>query len=375
MRILVISKRQCLGKDLLSDRFWRLYEIPQALAQRGHEVTGLLLSYRAKEEGLFVSVDVPGMRWLSVNARLPWLFGMPCYFRTLTETLKTFRPDIVWASSDVLHAVIAWFFCRSHNIPFVVDLYDNYESFGLTKIPGMTKLLRAACRAADGLTVVSHMLDGFIASNYGVTGPRQVIGNAVPKMLFNPQDKDGSREVLGLPSKARLIGTAGAITRGRGIEVLFQAFLKLAENDPDLWLVFAGPRDKTPKRYPHTRIIDLGLLEPERVSLLINALDVAVICNLDSDFGRYCFPQKFYEIISCGVPLVAAEVGEMKSLLSGWPDCLYPVNSVNGMADKIRRQLDDPVKPQAISVPTWTDEAAILEGFLKNLIRPDIKVK
>ncbi len=370
LRILVLSKRQCLGKDLLSDRFWRLYEIPQILAQRGHKVTGLLLSYRTKEEGSFVSVDVPNMHWQSVNARLPYLLGMSGYFRTLEETLEAFHPDIVWASSDVLHAVFAWIFCRMRGIPFVVDLYDNYESFGLTKLPGMTKLLRAACRAADGLTVVSHPLDEFIASNYGVTGPRQVIRNAVPNTLFYPRNKHEARDIFGLPSKARLIGTAGAITRGRGIEVLFQAFLRLTENDPDLWLVLAGPRDETPKRFPHPRIIDLGLLEPERVPLVINALDVAVICNLDSDFGRYCFPQKFYEIVSCGVPLVAAEVGELKTLLSSWPDCLYPVNSVDGLADKILRQLTIPVRPQAIFVPTWADEADKLERFFTNLISP-----
>ncbi len=370
MRILVLSKRQCLGKDLLGDRFWRLYEIPRVLALRGHEVTGLLLSYRPRGEGSFVSVDVPGMRWQSVNAGLPWLFGMPRYFRTLGETLDAFRPDIVWASSDVLHAAFAWLFCRPRGIPFVVDLYDNYESFGLTKIPGMAKLLRAACRAADGLTVVSHSLDGFIAAHYGVAGPRQVIGNAVPKLLFHPRDKSEARKRLGLPVKARLIGTAGAITRGRGIEVLFEAFLKLAENDPGLWLVFAGPRDDTPMRYPHPRIIDMGALEPERVPWVFGALDVAVICNLDSDFGRYCFPQKFYEIIACGVPLMAAEVGEMKTLLSGWPDCLYPVGSVSGLADGIRRQLDSPQRPHAFPVPTWADVAVALEGFLAKLVHP-----
>ncbi len=367
MRILVLSKRQCLSKDLLSDRFWRLYEIPRILALRGHEVAGLLLSYQPREEGSFVSQEMPGMRWWSVNAGLPWLLGMPLYHRTLTEILDSFRPDIVWASSDVLHAVIAWCHCRPRGVPFVIDLYDNYESFGLTKLPGMTKLLRSACRAANGLTVVSQMLDDFIGLNYGPTGPRQVVGNAVPKTQFFPMRKDEARKILNLPDCARLIGTAGAITRGRGIRVLFEAFLYLAVNDPNLWLVFAGPRDDTPGHYPHPRIIDLGVLEPERVPLLISALDVAVICNLDSDFGRYCSPQKFYEIIACGVPLVAAEVGEMRRLLSGWPDSLYPVNSVGGLADKIRSQLDSPVPPLGISVPTWNDEAIVLESFLTKI--------
>ncbi|MGH8553616.1 MAG: glycosyltransferase family 4 protein, partial [Methylococcales bacterium] len=307
-------------------------------------------------------------RWMSVNAGLPCLSGMLRYFRTLAKTLDNFRPDIVWASSDVLHAAVAWAFCRPREIPYVVDLYDNYESFGLTKIPGMALLLRVGCRGAAGLTVISHGLDQWIASAYKTTAPRRVIGNAVPKDLFYPRDRSESRKILGLPAQARLIGTAGAIKRGRGIEVLFKAFLQLAQNDPDCWLAFAGPRDDSPARYPHARIIDLGILEPERVPWMISALDVAVICNVDSDFGRFCFPQKFYEMIACDVPVVAAEVGELKTLLSDWPDCLYPVDSVEGLAKKIRGQLDHPVRPRTIAVRTWDHEAAQLEAFFDELV-------
>ena len=44
-KILVITKRQYTGKDLLDDRFGRLREIPLALAEKGYKVQGLCLSY------------------------------------------------------------------------------------------------------------------------------------------------------------------------------------------------------------------------------------------------------------------------------------------------------------------------------------------
>lgn len=40
MRILVLSKRRYTGKDLLDDRYGRLYEIPAGLVARGHAVVG-----------------------------------------------------------------------------------------------------------------------------------------------------------------------------------------------------------------------------------------------------------------------------------------------------------------------------------------------
>ena len=50
MRILVLTKRQYMGKDLLDDRFGRFRELPLELARLGHQVHGLCLSYRARNE-------------------------------------------------------------------------------------------------------------------------------------------------------------------------------------------------------------------------------------------------------------------------------------------------------------------------------------
>jgi teichuronic acid biosynthesis glycosyltransferase TuaC len=40
MKILVLTKRQYMGKDLLDDRFGRFRELPLELARLGHEVIG-----------------------------------------------------------------------------------------------------------------------------------------------------------------------------------------------------------------------------------------------------------------------------------------------------------------------------------------------
>src|SRR4030095_17117421 len=50
MKILVLTKRQYMGKDLLDDRFGRFRELPLELARLDHQVHGLCLSYRARNE-------------------------------------------------------------------------------------------------------------------------------------------------------------------------------------------------------------------------------------------------------------------------------------------------------------------------------------
>lgn len=355
MRILVLSKRQYLGKDLLDDRFFRNFEIPEALAARGHVVQGVALSYRPRAQGIFQHSRV---EWASINA-------IPCfskYLQLLSRKIKNFRPDIIWASSDAFHAMIAWRYCSRFNIPFVIDLYDNYESFGASRIPGVVPLLRTACRHAAGITVVSHSLDRFVIDQYGVQCPVRVVTNAIRKDIFFPRHKRDARKALGLPENAKLIGTAGAISAGRGIGALFEAFLRLAVDHQDLWLVYAGPRDETPCNYPHERIIDLGTLGLAEVSQVFNAIDVAVICNIDSPFGRYCFPQKLYEIVACGTPLVAAAVGDMADLLASWPQSLYAPGSVDALEAGLLAQLTNPVAV-SLDVPDWMHAAAQVEDL------------
>ena len=51
MKILVLTKRQYMGKDLLDDRFGRFWELPLELTRLGHEVQGISFSYRTRITG------------------------------------------------------------------------------------------------------------------------------------------------------------------------------------------------------------------------------------------------------------------------------------------------------------------------------------
>ncbi len=369
MRILVLAKRQYTGKDLVDDRFGRIRELPLELANLGHEVRGICLSYHVRSEGLFPDsgstegVQVP---WHSLNLGSLIIPGLFRYYREVKSIAHQFKPHIIWACSDAYHAIFGVSLAKELNTKSVVDLYDNFESFGATKLPGVLSLFKSAVKNAHGVTCVSQALADHVSQNYHRQGPIMVLENAVRKDLFYPQDRNTCRKNLGLPESAKIIGTAGALYKERGIHALFRGFERLASMDKNLHLAVAGPRDRHCRLPSGQQVHDLGVLPLETVPLLFNALDVAVVCNRDSPFGLYCFPQKAYEIVACGTPLVAPAVGPIKNLLVGHPEWLFEPDNPQSCALAIGSQLKAPT-PLHMDVPSWTDFSKRLETFFSTV--------
>lgn len=369
MRILVLSKRQYTNRDLIDDRFGRLRELPIALANSGHEVSGVCLSYRPRNEGRFDDVEENAkVVWHLLNLKrlLPW--GSMSYWRTIDIIGKDFRPDLVWACSDALHAILGLNIARKLNSSLVIDLYDNFESFPLTRIPGITSAFRRSLRRADGITCVSRPLAAYVRDTSDCRCPIEVIENAVPGNLFRPMNRSDSRRELGLPQEGIFIGTAGAISQSRGIETLFKAFEILAQERLDVHLVLAGSCDKGLSLPQNSRVHYLGMLPPNKVPVILSTLNIAVICNRESAFGKYCFPQKFYESIACGVPVVAAGTGSMLELLKDKPEHLFETENADNLVAVLRRQIESPVA-LPMEVPTWTSLGNRLQDYFRSCLK------
>jgi glycosyltransferase involved in cell wall biosynthesis len=361
-RVLVLSKRQYMGRDLIDERYGRFWELPKALAALGHAVRGLSLSYRPRPDRL---VRADGVDWDCVSAHraLP-LASLP-YWRAVDRARAQFRPDVVWACSDVPHAALGVLAARRLGARLVIDLYDNFESYPLSRIPGINVLLGNAVRASDGVSVVSDPLREHVLQRYRPRGPVVTIENAVPPALFQPHDRITSRAELGLPPDGLIIGTAGAISAGRGIQYLIDAFRRFVRERPNAMLVLAGPSDGT-IRIPSddARIRYLGSLAPAQVPRLLSSLDLAVVCNRDSAFGRFCFPQKFYEALACRVPVAVANVGAMAALLQRFPEMLFQPDDAASLYAALSRQCDHPTMPP-LEVPTWPGLARELSRLLQ----------
>jgi glycosyltransferase involved in cell wall biosynthesis len=369
MRIAYLCKRRYMGKDVIVDRYARLYEIPSQLAQLGHTVEAFCLDYRRHGiAGRWAHEAAPGsLHW---NARtlgtlvLPELVGYP--LRTL-ERIGAFAPDLIIAASDIPHVAFGAWVAKRLRRPFVADLYDNFEGFGQARIPGMVTALRRAVRGADLVLTTSEPLRELVIDGYRARGEVIAMPSTVDTAVFHPRNRAACRDALGLPADVPLVGTAGGLHRDKGIGVLCEAWTLLADTVPEAHLVLAGPHEAGLPLPQGPRVHLLGALPHARVADVFCALDAGAICVMDTPFGRYCFPQKAYEMLACELPVVAADVGAMGHLFAQAPQCLYRVGDAGDLAEKLRMQLVAPVLPP-VDIEDWRSIIAKLEPRLRALL-------
>lgn len=369
MRIAFLCKRRYMGKDVILDRYARLYEIPSQLAKLGHDVRGYCLDYHAASEGDWEHDAAPGTlhweSWSLGKLRAPALLGYP--YRLLTR-LREFGPDILIGASDIPHVALTNWLSRRLRVPYAIDLYDNFEGFGQARIPGFVPVLRRATRNAGLVTTTSEPLKQLVENEYHAKGSVIAMPSTIDRAVFHPRDRAACRKALGLPGDALLLGTAGGLTRMKGIEALYAAWELLFPRMPDLHLVLAGPCEAGFPPPAGARVHVLGSLPHDKVALVFGALDVGAICILDTAFGRYCFPQKAYEMLACDLPVVAADVGAMHYLFADSPERLYQAGEAGDLADKLEAQLR---APQRANVPIhgWSEVVAAIEPDLLRLVR------
>jgi len=368
MRVVVLTKRQYTNRDVIDDRFGRLWEIPLGLAREGHSVTCVCLSYRKRNTGLNVYEDDQGhaVRWISVNVGVFVIFGIFKYLYVANKIIRDENPDAIWSCSDTIYNVVGYYFSRLYKCLSIVDLYDNFESFASYRVPVLRGLFRKVVRESDGVSCVSECLQRHITANYGRTKSTALITNAVDIESFRPMDKVNCRKQLGLPLDLLLIGSAGAMNSHRGADIMFQASTERSSGLEDVSFVVAGYRPAGTQIPDADNVHDLGLLPFEQVPVLLNSLDLAVVYNRKSEFGDFCFPQKFYEILACQIPVIAANVGELRLLLKDRPHLMYEDGDVRSFVLAARQQLEHR-EILDLDIPTWHDQALLLEQLMESV--------
>ncbi len=349
----------------MQDHYGRFYEIPAMLSRLGHVVDLVCHNYKDDEkQGIQENVDLTISSW---NLGRNPVSGFWQHYQRLGEKIGEFRPDLIVAASDCYQIIIGAVLARRFSIPMVADLYDNFLAYKASHVPGVRSLFARSLKQASAVTVISNSLMEHIRKIYFPRGKLYLVENAVTDHFLPARDRMKSREQFRFETGKRYIGTAGDLSSDKGINGLINTFLELVKVYPDLHLVLAGRKHGKLQIPDMDNIQYLGELDHDQIPELFSALDVGVVCVMDDEFGRYCFPQKYYEMVACGLPVVASDVGEMSRLLAHYQELLFRPDDVEDMKRAIRYQLQNK-RSLPTEVPTWAMQTEKFDRIIQEVI-------
>jgi glycosyltransferase involved in cell wall biosynthesis len=364
MRIALICKRLYTNRDLLDDRFGRLYHIPVQLAKRGHEVCVIAYDYRRGR--LREERQIEGVNFISLPAAT--LVNRLLMVPRLGSELRRFQPTVLAASGDTYLGALAALFARLNKIPWAFDLYDDYRYFASARIPGMIALFWKLVRISDHVFVASAPLRHLIREHAQGT----VIENGIDPTVFRELDRQQCRDSLGIGVHENVVGFFGSIDRKRGIEVLMHAVEKIRSINENVRLLIAG-KNSLALDMTGPGVDYRGVVSQSDVAMMINACSVVVVPYEKDPQIEVSNACKVAEYLACGAPIVATRVSNMEEVLHDSPEVLVEPGDANQLAERIAFQFRNQIRTPFPENLTWASLGGRVEqdlGALTSKGRP-----
>lgn len=184
-------------------------------------------------------------------------------------------------------------------------------------------LERAGVRWADAVLTVSPSIAGWLQQRYGLTEPPLLVRNVPlwPGTLPDPA-RGRLRELAGLGPHDKVVSYCGGVTSGRGLEETVDALALLPE-DVNLVMLGFGSRDYVQGLLARAaaagladRVHLVGPVPSAEVPQSLADADLAIVYVRPIVLSyTYSLPNKLFESIHAGLPIVAADLPDVAALV------------------------------------------------------------
>jgi glycosyltransferase involved in cell wall biosynthesis len=378
----------------------RMLPLAAALQELGHRVTIIAPPYTNPEDAgrdevlrgvLLRNVRLgPGGRALSAPA-VAWRM----YRAAMAE-----QPDLVHLFKPKGYGGLAALLlrCLQRKLPLWVDTDDWEGKGGMNELHSYSSLEkriyawqeRSLLALADGVTVASRALEDLVR-RLGVSGQRLLyLPNCVDPLPVG--DGRAARQQLGIADNIPVV-----LLYTRFFEfdqpLLYALCGEIMKRSPGCRLLVVGKGVNGEEQALQTaanslgfadRLIMAGWVEAAQIPDLLAAGDVTIYPFRDDLVNRTKCPAKLTELMLAERAVVADRVGQLAEYIQdGESGLLCSPGDWLGMADRVVSLLEQVEPRHALGVAArvrvlndfaWTDVAARLEGFYKNVHKKDVVV-
>ncbi|MEP6969941.1 MAG: glycosyltransferase [Betaproteobacteria bacterium] len=282
------------------------------------------------------------MRWLK---RLAWryLVDQESFYAHLFDgTVSRFTPAVVVAN-DLPMLPVARKLAAKCGARLV---YDSHELYCEQEFPNREKRRWAEIEArhisaCDVVITVNQSIATELEQRYGIRGVHVVMNAERPA-----QQAPGTRafhHALALPASSKVLLMQGGLSAGRNLEVLVQAMALV--RDPSVVLVILGDglllkrlQRRAEAQAPRRVFFHAAVPQSELLNWTV-AADAGVIPYQATCLNNYfCTPNKLFEFIAAGIPVLASDLPEIRKLVVG--ENIGLVGEM-GTAEKVAVLIDD----------------------------------
>lgn len=338
----------------------RALPLAKALTQRGHTVAMFLPPWSYPEDAGRV-FDEEGVHIENVTV-MPRV-QIPL---RLVSSVRAFQPDVVHVFKPKAYAGLTqWFLWQMRRVGMskariVLDEDDwegaggwnDLEPYSWTQKKFFARQEQWGLTHADAVTVAARALETIVWS-LGVPRARVVyLPNGVNHLPASSETREMVRHALGLEDAPVILLYTRffeyALTRL--VQVLTRVFAQM----PNAKLLVAGKGlfgeekkfiELAEARGWRERVVDAGWVDMTRLRAFFAASDLAVYPFDDTLINRTKAIVKLMDLLSCGVPVVAEAVGQIKEYIRhNESGMLVPLGDVDTFVSSVLELLNHPGK-------------------------------
>ena len=303
------------------------------------------------------------------------------YFEFIFRVVKQYK------TSDILHCndlnalpigvIIKNFFNKDAKI-----VYDAHE-YEINDVPNQSQrsikikyyIEKFFIKYADKVITVSDSIANEYVKLYGIEKPALVLNTPSYKEI---EKKNIFRETLGIKENQTIFLYQGGLSKGRGIEILLEAFKSIDNKNAVIVFMGYGTLEnliqKISKEYKN--IYFHKAVSPDVLLDYTSSADFGISTIEDSCLSyRYCLPNKMFEYLMAGIPVIVSNLYEMKRLVES--NMVGTVAKEN-TSDVLKEAIKEAVKLDKVelkiniqkvkAIYNWEEQEKILLDVYKGLI-------